>query len=80
VLKKRKTKSDIEKLVVSYYKSKQNEPTVNDIFDMWIKEKYGLKEISKSCYDRYMCDFNRFMKNSNFGKKKMKLIEELDIE
>ena len=80
VLKKRKTKDDIEKLIVSYYKEKENEPSVNDLFTLWINEKYRLGEISKSCYDRYICDFNRFMKDSIFGNKKIKFVEELDIE
>ena len=80
VLKKRKTKNDIEEVVLSYYKEKECEPSVNDMFSSWIEEKYDLNEITKSCYDRYMCDFNRFIKNNDFGKKKIKLIEELDIE
>ena len=80
VLKKRKTKDDIEKLVVSYYKDKENDPSVNNIFMEWVDEKYRLNEISKSCYDRYICDFNRFMKDSAFGNKKIKYIVELDIE
>ena len=80
VLKKRKTKEDIEKVVIDYYRQKENEPTFNEAYHRWIEEKYDLKEISKGTYDRYTCDFNRYCLNSDFGKMKIKVITERDLE
>lgn len=79
-LKKRKTKKEIEDLIVELYKGEHVEPTVNNIFNLWIEEKYTLNEIAKSCYDRYMCDYNRFMKDSDFGNSKIRYVTEIDIE
>ncbi len=80
ILKKRNTKKEIEDLVVKYYKDLVCEPTVNKMLEEWIAEKYDLKEISKSCYDRYICDYNRYLKKSAFGKLKIRNITELDME
>lgn len=78
ILKKRKSKSDLENDIINYQIQQSDEPTVADIFQEWIDGRLRTKEISKASYDRYSVDFRRFF--SEFGKKKIKAVTELDIE
>lgn len=78
VLKKRKSKDDLEKDIIKYQSQQADDPTVADIFQEWIDGRLDTKEISKASYDRYSVDFRRFF--SDFGKKKIKAVTELDIE
>ena len=78
ILKKRKSKDDLEKDIINYQIQQSDEPTVADIFQEWVDSRLRTKEISKASYDRYSVDFRRFF--SEFGKKKIKTVTELDIE
>lgn len=77
-LKKRKSKDDLEKDIIEYQVQKADDPTISDVFQEWIEHRLELKEISKASYDRYYVDFKRFF--SDFGKRKVKHVTELDIE
>lgn len=79
-LKKRKTKKEIEDLIVSLYKDKKIEPTVNDVFKMWVDEKLELKEICKNTYDRYCNVHKKYMNDTTFGNSKIRYVQEIDIE
>ena len=79
-LKKRKTKKEIEDLIVAIYKEQVTEPTVNRVCELWIEEKYELKEICKGTYDRYYNVYRKYMKDTDFGKSKIRYIQENDIE
>lgn len=78
VKKKRNTKDDIEDLIFDYWKEKLENPTVEEVFTEWIDNKIQLKEISKSTYNRYKIDFERFF--SDFKNKKIKEVTEIEIE
>lgn len=78
VLKKRKSKDDLEKDIIKYQSQQADDPTVADIFREWIDGRLDTKEISKASYDRYSVDFRRFF--SDFGIKKIKAVTELDVE
>lgn len=78
VLKKRKSKEDLEKDIINYQAQQADNPTIADIFQEWIDHRLELKEISKASYDRYYVDFKRFF--NDFGKRKVKNVTELDIE
>ena len=78
VQKKRKTKEEIENLIVSFYKEKQDNPSIEDIFYRWMNERMEYFEIENSTYTRYVIDFKRCF--SEFGKRKIKYVNELDIE
>lgn len=81
---KRKTKESIDDEIVTYYKSKENEPTIKKVFNMWIDEKLRYGEIQKQSYDRYKTDFDRFFVNNQFfncfSDRKIKYISEDDLE
>ena len=78
ILKKRNTKEDIEDIVISFWKQKDENPTVDMIFHEWIESKTQREEISKSTRDRYERQYNQCF--SSFGKRKIKSLSEYDIE
>lgn len=80
VLRKRKTKDEIEKVIVEFYKEREKDPTLKSVFYQWIEEKYSLHEIEKGTYDRYECDYKRFIEGTGLEKKKIRLISEDELE
>ena len=79
VLKKRKSKSDLEKIIIDYYKE-QREILLSDIFQEWSSQKLEYGEIQKQTYDRYKTDFHRFFDNSDIAEKDIRKITEDDLE
>ena len=79
-LKKRKTKKEIEDLIVNAYKTQNAEPIVNVVLEKWLNEKLELNEIAKRTYDRYYNDYVRFIKNTSFGEMKIRYVTELQME
>lgn len=79
VLKKRKLKSDLEKIIIDYYKE-QKEILLSDIFQEWSSQKLEYGEIQKQTYDRYKTDFHRFFDNSDIANKDIRKITEDDLE
>lgn len=81
---KRKTKEEITEAVCDFYKSLENEPTIEQVFNSWLDDKLLYGEIRKQSYDRYKTDFDRFFINNksfkNFGKRKLKYLDEEDLE
>lgn len=80
VPKKRKTKKEIEDLVVAFYKVIEEEPDLHTVFYMWLNEKLEFGEIKKGTYDRYENDFKRFFYESELSKKKVNKITEEELE
>lgn len=78
ILKKRCVKKDIEDVVIAFWRQKDENPTVDMIFNEWIKSKASREEISKSTKDRYIRQYNQCF--STFGKKKIKSLSEYDVE
>ena len=78
LLKKRSTKQDLEDMVISFWKQKQEDPTIDAIFHEWIESKVSREEISKSTKDRYERQYEQCF--SAFGKRKVKSLSEYDIE
>ena len=56
-----------------FWKDKDDNPTVNEVFYSWISEKLSRGEISKATYDRYLIDFEKY-----FVKLKELKIKEID--
>lgn len=79
VQKERKTRYDIEEIVISYYKELEENPTVKDLFYEWINRKIEMQEIEAATYTRYETDFKRCF-TTGFSKIKIKDLDELDIE
>jgi integrase len=60
---KRNSSKDLDDAIISYYKSKENEPLVGAVFQAWITEKLEYGEISKQSYDKYQNNYKRFFQN-----------------
>ncbi len=78
VQKERKSQKDINNLIVSFWKEKNENPTISELFEEWITKKLEREEISKSTRDRYKRQYDESF--SEFGKYKIKSIKEYDIE
>lgn len=80
VQRERKSKVEIEKLVIAYYKEQEENPTIRELFYQWLDRRIDNKEIEESTYTRYVVDFERCFHINNFDKEKIKNVEEIDIE
>lgn len=78
--RKRKTKKEIEDVIVEYWKSKEDEPYLERVFYEWANNKLEYGEIMKQTYDRYENDFIRFIKNNPISGIKVKDITEEYLE
>lgn len=74
---KRKSKQDLEDLIVKTHREKVENPTMSTIFNEWAQRKVDLNKISIQTYQRYKQDFNRFFKE--LGKQKIRSLEPEDI-
>lgn len=81
ILKKKKTKTELEDAIVSYYMDNKK---IKDVFYEWINQKLEYKELQKQSYDRYITDYDRFFTNNKNAAfimdKKFKYINEDDLE
>lgn len=78
VHRKRKTREEIEEVIIGYWKEQEDNPTVEDIFNEWVEEKLAHEDISKATYDRYKRQFEQCFEM--FGKRKMRTVTEGNVE
>lgn len=74
---KRRSKQDLEDLIVKAHREKVENPKIKSIFEDWAQRKFDLKKISVQTYQRYHQDFNRFF--GILGEKKIRSIEPEDV-
>lgn len=72
VLKSRKTKEEIEKLIIEKIREDDENPTIREVFQEWNDRRLSLNKIGRSSYDRYNQTFERHY--CEFGKKKIKSV------
>ena len=77
---KRKTENEILNELVKFYKNCDDEQTIEQVYYEWIEKKLKRKEIQKQTFDRYTVDFNRFYSFNNFKNRKIRFINEDDLE
>lgn len=75
---KASTKKKIEDKVVAYWKTQEENPTIEEVFFEWVTRKLEWDEISKATYDRYLIDFQKYF--CGIRKRKICGIAECDIE
>lgn len=75
---KKSSQDKIEKAIIDYWREEQENPTIDDIFEEWLDKKLEREEISKSTFDRYKQQYTQCFEE--FGAKKIKAIEEYEIE
>ncbi len=81
VPRKRRTKEELDDVIIQYWLSRENDPQVVDVFYDWIERALAQKEISKATRDRYISDFKRFfLKGDEFGRRHIKSITVDELE
>lgn len=78
ILKRRKTRKELEDVMISYWKKEEDNPTVKDVFLDWINGKKNRNEISVTTHDRYLRQFEQCF--SSIKDKRIKNISECDVE
>lgn len=71
-LVKRKTKEEIDNLLVNFYKEYEEPQTIEKTYCEWLDKKMKFSEISKQTYDRYEVDFRKYF--DSFKEKQIKYI------
>ena len=78
IYRRRKTKEEIEDLVVKYWADQQDTwPTIEDLFNEALEERDGLVN-KKGTIDRHRATFNKHFKDVKM--KPMKMVKAYDIE
>lgn len=78
-LVKRTYLEDLEDLIVEHYDKMEN-PSFRDLFTEWLDFKLKYKEIQKQTYDRYIADYNKFVKGTRLDDIPVILIDEDMLE
>ena len=78
VLKKKISRDAIENEVINYWREKIENPSIDDIYHEWVSGKLDRGEISLATKDRYDRQYQECF--SEFGKRKIRKVEELEIE
>lgn len=78
--RKRKTKEEIEDVIIEHHNNQTQEVYIRDVFKEWSDSKLRYGEIQKQSYDRYCTDFERFFPSKHpLCKKKFKNITYSDL-
>ena len=80
IMKKKKTRKEIEDCIIKYYKQLEEDPSIGKLFKSWINEKLEFGEIQKQTYDRYKIDYDKFIKNTDFERRKIRSVTERELE
>lgn len=78
ILKKRKSLKELEDVIISFWKRKQENPTIEALFQEWILAKFSREEISKTTKDRYERQFTQCFKT--IKDVNVKSITDYDLE
>ena len=79
-LVKRSTLQDLENAICEHYYNIEENPSFEELFYIWLDRKFKIGEITKSTYDRYVNDFNRYFSNTTLAYLKIRTITEDDID
>lgn len=81
-LVKRTSEKAIEDTIVKFYKGKEDEPTIKEVYLFWITDKMEYKEITKQTKDKYDTNFKRFFENEYLpiADRKIRYVDEECLE
>ena len=78
IRRERKTRQEIEEVIIDYWKGQQENPTIEDVFIEWNDRRLQLKKIKQSTHTRNIQTFERHY--SEIGKRKIRNIMPEEIE
>ena len=74
VQRKRKSQEEIEQVVIYYWKTEEENPTIDQVFNEWNDRKLELQQIGRATYIRNQQFYNRHYQK--FGKRRIKGVSE----
>lgn len=77
---KRTEEKSLQDEIIKHYKIAEQEPTVRSVFYEWIERKLKYGEVQKQTYDRYIVDFEKFIGSSKLSDRKIRTIDENELE
>lgn len=77
---KKSTKDKLEDYLYKYYKDCEENPTITELFNMWLDEKNMNGEIGRGTVDRYKSDWNRYFLDSPFINLRISKVDEEDLD
>lgn len=72
------SRESVENKVVCYWREKEENPSIGNIFYEWVDQKLYSGEISKATYDRYIIDFEKYF--TEISDEKIKDLDECFVE
>ena len=78
ILKKRKTRTEIENIVIEYWKDELYNPTVREAFEEWNDRRLNLNKISEATHMRNQQLFDRHY--TEMGQKRIKNLTESELQ
>lgn len=61
MIRRRKTKEELENLLIEFYAAEDENIVIKDVFEEWINQKLENREVKKQSYDRYFSDFKKYL-------------------
>ncbi|MGF7017973.1 integrase [Lachnospiraceae bacterium PF1-21] len=80
VLKTRTSQTGIEDLVIDFYKKKEEDPTLEEMFEIWINRKKENKEVKPQTVNKYRSNYKRFFDGTVINKMRVRKITEDDLD
>lgn len=74
----RKSKEDLEQAIIDYFIDRDEDPTVEQLFDEWLSQKLEFRDIIEATATRYRNDFKAYFEP--IRKRKVKRLNEYEIE
>ena len=74
---KKKDKAALDQAIIDFYKSLEEDPTIEAVFTEWNDRRFQLGKIAKATYDRNIRIFQ--LHYAEFGKQKIKHLKQRDF-
>lgn len=75
---KKKTEEEVEDRVIKFFEELETNPTLDELFEEWITQRYERNKIARSTYDRTWQVYRRHFEE--FGKNKISTLTPEDFE
>ena len=77
---KRKNRKELEDVIVQYYRTLEDKPTVEEIFYRWIDRRlHQYDDFERQTANKYVNDFKRYIAPTAFSKKYVKDLTEFEV-
>lgn len=74
----RKDRTQVEDLIIEYYEKCEDNPTIKELYDIWIEKKLSREDITNTTKSRYDRQYTQCMQE--FGNKRIKCLTPYEVE